>query len=46
MQDIYYRLKNFIKKLSSIENRIYIKNQFGIVIETVCAGCRFVTFYR
>ena len=36
---------NFIKKLSSFKYPIYIKNQFGIVVETVGAGYKFVTFY-
>ena len=34
--------ESFMKKLSSLENRIYIKKPFGIVIETVFVGCTFV----
>ena len=42
---IYHRSKNFIKKLPSPKNQIYIKNPFETVIETVFGGWKFVTFY-
>ena len=42
---MYHRFKSCMKKLLSLENQIYIKNPFGIVIETAFSGCKFVTFY-